>query len=85
MQLKNLFYSPATESKLDGAEEASYATWRGASVGVARAYRSWAAAPRGEGFLAHAAYLAALEREERAASDYQALVEQRRVGADGSV
>lgn len=82
MQLKNLFRSPATEAGLVGTEAASYANWRGASVGVAQAYRSWAAAPRGERFLAHAAYLAALEREECAASAYQALVEQRRADAD---
>lgn len=85
MQLKTLFRSQPTEAELVSAEEASYASWRRASVGVAVAYQSWAAAPLGERFLAHAAYLAALEREERAASVYQALVEQRRAGTDGSV
>jgi hypothetical protein len=85
MQLKALFRSQPTEAELTNAQEASYASWREASVGVTQAYRSWAAAPGGERFLAHAAYLAALDREERAASAYQELVEQRRAGADASV
>jgi len=85
MQLKTLFRSQPTEAELASAQAASYASWREASVGVTQAYRSWAAAPGGERFLAHAAYLAALDREERAASAYQELVEQRRAGADATV
>jgi hypothetical protein len=85
MQLKNLFRSPATEAGHVSAEEAGYASWRGASVAVTQAYRAWAAAPRGQRFLAHAAYLAALEREECAASAYQALIEQRRADADRTI
>ena len=78
MQLKTFFRNAPTEADLADAQEASYATWREASEGVAEAYRSWAAAPRCERWLAHAAYLAALEREEHAARDYQWWVERLR-------
>jgi hypothetical protein len=83
MQLKTLFRSQASGEELPGTREASYASWREASDGVAEAYRSWAAAPRGERFLAHAAYLAALEREQRAAHTYQLRVERTRGAMDG--
>ena len=76
MQLKTFFRNTASEAELASAPEASYVSWREASNGVTEAYRSWIAAPRGERFLAHAAYLAALEREEDAARAYQRLVEQ---------
>jgi hypothetical protein len=76
MQLKTFFRTTTSEAGLARAPGASYARWREASDGVAEAYRSWIAAPRGERFLAHAAYLAALEREEDAARAYQRLVEQ---------
>lgn len=76
MQLKTLFSTAAREAQLANAQKSIYATWREASDGVAQAYRSWSVAPRGERWLAHAAYLAALEREEQAAHDYQDLVEQ---------
>ena len=85
MQLKTLFRNQPTEAELASAQEASYARWREASLGVTQAYRSWAVAPGGERFLAHAAYLAALDREEGAASAYQVLVEQRRAGAEATV
>jgi hypothetical protein len=85
MQLKTLFRSTTSEAELASAQVAGYASWREASDGVAEAYRSWAAAPRGERFLAHAAYLAALEREEHAARAYQRLVEQFRGAAGGGV
>lgn len=83
MQLKTLFRSPAREAELASAQKVSYATWREASAGVAEAYRSWAAAPGGERWLAHAAYLAALEREEHAARVYQELVERIRGAVGG--
>jgi hypothetical protein len=75
MQLKTLFRSPVNEAELGSAQEASYASWREASDGVAEAYRSWRAAPRDVRFMAHAAYLSALEHEEHAARAYQELVE----------
>jgi hypothetical protein len=85
MQLKTLFRSPVTEAELASAKDASYARWRGASKGVAEAYRSWAAAPRAERWLAHSAYLAALEREEHAARAYQEMLEQPGAAVGGRV
>ena len=76
MHLKTFFRRRTPEAEIPGAEEASYASWRDASDGVAEAYRSWAAAPRRVRWLAHAAYLTALEREEHAARAYQGRVEQ---------
>jgi hypothetical protein len=76
MQLKTFFRNTTTEAELAVAQEAGYASWREASNGVREAYRSWIAASRGERLLAHAAYLAALEREEDAARVYQRLVDQ---------
>ena len=82
MQLKTFFRNTTRETKPVSSLEAGYASWRQASDRVAEAYRSWTATPRGERFLAHAGYLAALEREEDAARAYQKLVEQLR-GAGG--
>jgi hypothetical protein len=53
-----------------------YATWEKESGAVAESYRSWNCAERADRSLAYAAYLAALDREERAASAYRDLVEQ---------
>lgn len=78
MQLKTFFRNTTSEAELTTAQVASYARWQQANDGVADAYRSWAAAPRDERWLAHAAYLGALEREERAARAYQHHVEQLR-------
>ena len=75
MQLKTFFRGATTEVELASAQEASYASWRKASDGVTEAYRSWAAAPRRVRWLAHAAYLTALESEEHAAGAYQRQVE----------
>ena len=83
MQLKKLFRSTTTEAELAGTQMGSYASWRDASDGVAAAYRSWAAAPRNVRWLAHAAYLSALDREEHAARAYQRHVELLRDPARG--
>lgn len=85
MQLKTLFSNPASEAKRASAEEMSYAGWREARDGVAEAYRSWVAARRDEEWLAHAAYLAALECEEHAARAYQRHVERLRGTVGGRV
>jgi hypothetical protein len=76
MQLKILFRKTTTKNELACVQAACYARWRAASQGVAEAYRSWAAAPRNVRWLAHAAYLTALDREEHAARAYQRRVEQ---------
>jgi hypothetical protein len=47
-----------------------YVSWREACRGVWRAYERWIGSDRGERALAYAAYLAALDGEERAARTY---------------
>jgi hypothetical protein len=76
MQLKTLFRKTTTRTELACAQATSYAHWRAASRGVAEAYRIWALAPRNVRWLAHAAYLTALDHEEHAARAYQRRVEQ---------
>jgi len=48
----------------------SYACWREESAGVRSAYEHWRSVDAGDRVLAFAAYVAALDREERAARDY---------------
>jgi hypothetical protein len=48
----------------------SYLAWREECEAVWQSYRRWVDATRQECRLAHAAYLAALDREERAAGIY---------------
>jgi hypothetical protein len=58
--------TPLTDTVIGG-----YVTWRAESSAVAAKYETWAHA-RGAGrALAYADYVAALDREERAASEYQ--------------
>lgn len=76
MQLRTIFRNTAGEAKLGSPLEAGYARWRHESDVVAECYRAWIASPRGERFLAYDAYVAALEREERAAGAYRHLAEQ---------
>ena len=76
MQLKTFFRSEINQAELASAQEASYASWRRASDGVAEAYGNWTAAPPGERWWAHVAYSAALDLEERAALAYQRSTEQ---------
>jgi transcription initiation factor TFIIIB Brf1 subunit/transcription initiation factor TFIIB len=47
-----------------------YVSWREACQSVRLAYERWMASDRGEHGLAYAGYLAALDREERAARTY---------------
>jgi hypothetical protein len=56
----------------------AYVVWREESTEVWNAYGSWASAPLEDARRAHAAYRAALEREEAAANVYAGLM--RRVG-----
>jgi hypothetical protein len=44
--------------------------WRDAALDAELAFHSWQTAPRGERDAAAAAYLAAIEREEKAAREY---------------
>jgi hypothetical protein len=47
-----------------------YVSWREECHGVRLAYRRWADSEPAEGRLAYAGYVAALDREERAAQAY---------------
>jgi hypothetical protein len=54
---------------------ARYLDWRAESEAVDAAYALWSRAPRTGGALPFAAYGAALEREERAATVYRSVVD----------
>jgi hypothetical protein len=59
---------------LDEAFE-RYLDWRTESEAVREAYRAWSMASSGEGALPFAAYGAALDREQRAATLYGLVIE----------
>jgi hypothetical protein len=61
-----------------------YVEWREASAEVDEAYGRWSNAPGAEGAVAFAAYLAALDREEWAATLYGAVIDraERLLGAE---
>jgi hypothetical protein len=52
-----------------------YVAWREECEKVWRAYQGWGDANRDDRGLAHANYLAALDREESAAREYAGLIE----------
>ena len=52
----------------------SYVDWREESAAVRHAYRRWAAADRSERRRAFAAYVAALDQEERAGRRYAQVI-----------
>jgi hypothetical protein len=52
----------------------AYAEWRMSCSAVWAAYRDWSDAPKKDADLAHAAYTAALDREDAAAYAYSKLV-----------
>jgi hypothetical protein len=52
-----------------------YVWWRRESAAVADSYRSWSEAVGDQRAVAYAGYLAALDREERAANAYRWLIE----------
>jgi hypothetical protein len=53
-----------------------YLEWRDECATLEAAYRNWSNAPASGCVFAFAAYTAALEREERAAAQYQALIDE---------
>jgi hypothetical protein len=55
---------------------ASYLDWLAESEAVNAAYRVWSRAPRTDAALPFTAYGAALDREERAATDYRSVIDQ---------
>jgi hypothetical protein len=54
---------------------ARYLDWRAAAEAVDAAYRVWSRAAQAEGALAFAAYGAAVDREERAATVYRSVID----------
>jgi hypothetical protein len=61
-------------SKLIDAVMDGYVTWREESMAVHAAYRAWRGAPSAWREIAFDDYCAALDREERAASEYERLL-----------
>jgi hypothetical protein len=53
-----------------------YVDWREESAAVAASYEKWNRATAADKTLAFSAYVAALDREARAAADYQRVIEQ---------
>lgn len=74
MKLQKPSPSAASRRLVDSVIE-GYVTWREESVAVAATYQDWVGADRQERDPAYGAYLAALDREEDAASAYQRLIE----------
>jgi hypothetical protein len=64
----------STVSKLIDAVMDGYVTWREESMAVHATYREWVRAPLAWRGLAFDDYCQALDREERAASEYQRLL-----------
>ena len=62
-------YTAVHRSAIDQLLE-GYVSWREACAAVWRAYERWIGSDRGERALAYAAYLAALDGEERTARTY---------------
>jgi hypothetical protein len=76
MSLKRSSTCAATRTQLIDAVMGGYVTWREESVAVEASYQYWSRAPRDARASAFAAYVAALDREERAAHAYGRLIEQ---------
>jgi hypothetical protein len=66
--------APASTVLIDAVLD-GYVAWREENAAAETAYRNWLRAGRAERGLAFAAYTAALDREERAAADYQRMIE----------
>lgn len=58
----------------------AYAEWRISCSFVWDAYRDWSNAPKADADLAHAAYTAALDREDAASGVYSSLIKRRQGG-----
>jgi hypothetical protein len=76
MSLNRSSQCAATRTELIDAVMDGYVNWREESVAVAASYQHWSRAPRDAGASAFDAYVAALDREERAACEYRRLIEQ---------
>ena len=67
---------PVTYQRLADEAMERYVLWREACAGVHSAYDAWQAARAGDRRLAGAAHVAALDREQAAASLYAEAIEQ---------
>jgi hypothetical protein len=75
MNLKRSRHTAAHPDDLLYAQMKSYMNWRAQSRSVTDAYRAWRRAETEERKFAFARYVAALDREELAAGDYQRTLE----------
>src|SRR5437762_4945883 len=67
--------APSARYPSGGEDRAiAYIEWRLACIAVWAAYREWTRAMRADAVLAHAAYEAALDREDAAATAYARLM-----------
>ena len=73
MSLKLPSGSAASHTPLVGGVIEGYLSWREESAAVTATYEHWSSARSEERSNAFHAYVAALDREERAASAYQVL------------
>jgi hypothetical protein len=76
MSLNTPSRSAANRPQLVDAVIDGYVTWREESAAATAAYDRWSCAPRGARATAFGSYVAALDREEHAAAEYQRLLEQ---------
>lgn len=74
---------PSPVSTLIDAAMDSYVDWREESAAAALAYRRWRDAVSRERDVAFDEYLAALDREEQAASEYQRMIERVEAATQG--
>jgi hypothetical protein len=75
MNLSRAARSAASRTKLADALMDGYVTWREQSAAVHSAYQRWERAARHEREIAFDEYIAALDREEWAATAYRQLTE----------
>jgi hypothetical protein len=77
-------FAEAVRERLIDEAFRHYLDWRDECAAVAAAYRRWSNSPAAESALLFAAYVAALDREERAAGQYEVILGRaHRVLADG--
>ena len=69
-------FAPSLREQLIDEAFARYLDWLTESEAVNAAYGMWSRAPRTDGALPFAAYGAALDREERAATVYRSVIDQ---------
>ncbi|HUA71479.1 MAG TPA: hypothetical protein VMA96_10365 [Solirubrobacteraceae bacterium] len=74
MHRKRSFTASPISDLIDAVMD-GYVTWREESAAVEAAYRTWRRASSDRRTVAFEDYFAALDREERAASEYRRLVE----------